>query len=181
MACPLTIDEPFVVTAEISGLLSTANGELRRVTETHVDRRRDPSATDRILRSLPAWFGIERSIRDYVASAAIEDSFLATQDGRTIGVALAKQHFPETAELTLLAVHADVRRSGAGTALVEAVAEAARAAGASQLAVHTVGPSFESEPYAETRAFYRRVGFLPLQELHGIDWDGPTLIFVRHL
>lgn len=181
MACPLTIDEPFVVTAEIGGPLSTANGELRRVTETHVDRRRDPSATDRILRSLPAWFGIERSIRDYVASAATEDSFLATQDGRTIGVALVKQHFPETAELTLLAVHADVRRSGAGTALVEAVAEAARAAGASQLAVHTVGPSFESEPYAETRAFYRRVGFLPLQELHGIDWDGPTLIFVRHL
>lgn len=149
--------------------------------ETYVERRRDPRATDEILRSLPAWFGIEQAIQDYVASTETEDSFVAVQGGRTVGVALLKQHFPETAELTLLAVHADARGSGAGTALVEAVAAAARAAGVSQLAVHTVGPSFESEPYAATRGFYRNVGFRPLQELHGIDWDGPTLILVRHL
>ncbi|CAN5237166.1 hypothetical protein BH11ACT2_BH11ACT2_14590 [soil metagenome] len=53
-----------------------------------IDRRQDPDATDRILRSLPEWFGIEEAIQHYVLSAARLDSFLAVRDGEVVGVAL---------------------------------------------------------------------------------------------
>lgn len=53
--------------------------------------------------------------------------------------------------------------------------------GRTLLSVHPVGPSFENAPYAQTRAFYTRMGFLPLEEHEDLEWPGPTLILVRAL
>ncbi|MFT4217001.1 MAG: hypothetical protein QM619_07410 [Micropruina sp.] len=36
-----------------------------------VERRRDPLAVERVLRTLPDWFGIEEAILGYVAKAEI--------------------------------------------------------------------------------------------------------------
>jgi hypothetical protein len=47
--------------------------------------------------------------------------------------------------------------------------------------VHTVGPSFMDPGYAKTREFYLSLGFVPLQEFRGIDWDGPTLVLAKAL
>jgi coenzyme F420-0:L-glutamate ligase/coenzyme F420-1:gamma-L-glutamate ligase len=46
--------------------------------------------------------------------------------------------------------------------------------------VKTLGPSRESRGYAATRAFYEAVGFVAIEELHGL-WtqDNPTLILVK--
>lgn len=146
-----------------------------------IETRRDPAAVDAILRSLPQWFGDETAIGNYVASAAVLESHLAIRDGSVIGVALVERHFPESAELALIAVHAEERGRGIGTALVNAVVDATRADGAALLQVRTVGASFDDAGYAETRAFYRGLGFVPLQEFAGIDWDGPTLISAKIL
>jgi GNAT superfamily N-acetyltransferase len=146
-----------------------------------VRRERDPGAVEVILRGLPQWFGIEEAIENYVRSAAELDSFLAIRDGNVVGVALVERHFPQSAELSLIAVAASERGSGVGTALVEEVASTLLAEGARLLEVHTVGPSFEDAAYSETRAFYARVGFLPLHEFPALDWDGPTLILIRPL
>lgn len=35
-----------------------------------IDRRQDPAAVDRILRSLPDWFAIEEAVVNYVESAS---------------------------------------------------------------------------------------------------------------
>ncbi|WP_144718834.1 GNAT family N-acetyltransferase [Agrococcus jejuensis] len=143
---------------------------------------RDAAATERILRSLPSWFGIEDALRAYVARTAIADaSLVARIDGEVVGVALVERRPPETAELVLIAVHADHRGDGIGRALVDAAATWAGFAGASSLEVHTVGPSFDDDGYAATRAFYRSCGFLPVREVDGLDWDGPTLILVLPL
>lgn len=146
-----------------------------------IERRQDPAAVDRILRSLPGWFGIEEAIRNYVESASRLDSYLAVAGGEVVGVALADHHFPESAELALIAVHASRRGAGIGAALVDAVEEGLISVDCRLLQVHTVGPSFEDDAYARTRAFYRRSGFLPLQEFDRIDWDGPTLVLVKPL
>lgn len=62
----------------------------------NVLRRADPSGVDRILRSLPDWFGIEEAIVDYVKKARDLESYVAVDDnGRTIGVALITRHFAE--------------------------------------------------------------------------------------
>jgi predicted N-acetyltransferase YhbS len=146
-----------------------------------IERRQDPAAVERILRSLPGWFGIEEAILNYVENAARRDSFLAVMGGKVVGVALVDDHFPESAELAPIAVQTSRRREGIGTALVNAVEEALIINGCRLLQVHTVGPSFEDDAYAQTRAFYRRSGFLPLQEFDRIDWDGPTLVLVKPL
>ena len=146
-----------------------------------IQRRPDPIAVDQVLRSLPAWFGIEDAIVSYVESVSQRDSFLAVVDGKVIGVALVNRHFPESAELTLIAVHAGHRGTGAGKALVHAVSTTLAAEKCRLLQVHTVGPSFEDHAYAQTRAFYRQAGFLPLQEFDRIDWDGPSLVLVKPL
>ena len=137
----------------------------------------------RILEALPDWFGDPAAIDNYVAAA--DDigygSSLATDAGSVLGVALTRRHFAEAAELHLIAVHPDARGKGIGRLLVDAVASGLAADGCVLLSVHTVGPSFHDEPYARTRAFYRHVGFTPLEEHAGLDWPGPTLILVRPL
>lgn len=144
--------------------------------------RRDPAAVERILRSLPTWFGIEEALVAYAKRATIADeSFVALVDDEVVGVALVERGLPETAELALIAVHADHRGDGIGRALVDAAATWAGFAGASLLEVHTVGPSHADDGYAATRAFYRSCGFLPVREVEGLDWDGPTLILVLPL
>lgn len=137
----------------------------------------------RILEALPDWLGDHAAIDHYVSAAddINYDSSLATDAGSVLGVALTRRHFPEAAELHLIAVHPDARGKGVGRYLVNAVASGLATDGCVLLSVHTVGPSFHNEPYAQTRAFYRHVGFTPLEEHDGLDWSGPTLILVRPL
>lgn len=144
-----------------------------------VQRRADPDAVDRLLRGLPDWFGDEDAILGYVADAATLPSYLAVDDGSVRGVALIHRHFPDSAELHLVAVDPAAHRSGIGTALLHALEQDLAGDGVRMLQVHTVGASFLSPGYARTREFYLARGFVPLQEFHGIDWPGPTLVLAK--
>lgn len=135
-----------------------------------IDRGQEPSAVDRILRSLPDWLGIEEAINNYVESASKLDSFLAVMDGEAVGVALIERHFPESAELNLIAVQADKQGRGIGGRLLESITEVLTTDGCQLLQVHTVGPSSEDNAYAQTRRFYLQNGFLPLQEPNRLGW-----------
>jgi ribosomal protein S18 acetylase RimI-like enzyme len=148
-----------------------------------IEYARDPSAVRRILEALPEWFGDPEAIDEYVADAANDDfvSMLARESGTTVGVALVRRHFPESAELHLIAISPDVRGQGAGRALIDGVAADLADDGCVLLSVHTVGPSFDSDSYAQTRSFYRATDFYPLEEHRNLDWSGPTLILVRRL
>ncbi|WP_368835184.1 GNAT family N-acetyltransferase [Kocuria sp. CPCC 205261] len=129
----------------------------------------------RILEALPEWFGIPEAIDGYAADAA-DDSYgrpMALDDGAPVGVVLTRRHFPESAEIHLMAVHPDVRGTGIGRRLVERVVDDLSADGCTLLSVHPVGPSFANAPYAQTRAFYTRMVFLPLEEHEDLEWPGP--------
>lgn len=117
----------------------------------------------------------------YVTAAGEKTSYLAHAAGRVVGVALVDRHFPETVEIHLIAVAANHHGGGVGTALVSAIETDAVADGARLLEVKTVGPSYEDQGYAATRAFYAARGFLSLEELADLDWDGPTLVMVKPL
>ncbi|MGI8418030.1 MAG: GNAT family N-acetyltransferase [Nakamurella sp.] len=86
-----------------------------------VKQARDPSAVDRILRSLPDWFGIEDAIVGYVGDAAELPSYLAVVDGEVVGIALVRRHFPQSAELHLIAVAPTHHNHGVGRTLVRAI------------------------------------------------------------
>ncbi|MHA7271456.1 GNAT family N-acetyltransferase [Arthrobacter sp. HLT1-20] len=149
--------------------------------DIEIQRRQDPSAVDRILRSLPEWFGVEEAIEGFTVSASRQESFLAVVNDLAVGVALLVRHFEESAELTLIAVDANQRGGGVGKALLDALESVLIVDGCQLLQVHTVAPSFEDAAYSQTRAFYLKAGFLPVQEFDRIDWDGPTLVMVKPL
>ncbi len=137
---------------------------------------------ERILRALPDWFGIEESLVQYVADAQRFETLVSMDDtGEVAGFITLRRHFPEAGEVHCLAVLPSHHSRGVGRALVTAVEERLRAAGAAYLQVKTMGPSRPSEFYARTLAFYRAVGFAPLEELHGL-WGGtPCLVLVKRL
>ena len=146
-----------------------------------VVRRQNPEAVRAILASVPEWFGIPEANASYVEAAGRMPSYLAVDGDEVIGVALLEEHFPGSRELHLIAVRRDRHRQGAGRALLAAIEDDLRAAGVSLLEVHTVGPSSDDAGYALTREFYLASGFVAMNELQRIDWDGPTLILVKPL
>lgn len=149
----------------------------------------DPATVRRLLDLLPNWFGIEAANVDYVESAGKLPNYLArpidpaaVTRSEPVGVLLAKRHYPESAEVYLLAVHPQVHRRGVGRALIEALEADLIADGCEFLQVKTLGPSHPDAGYAETRQFYLRLGFRPLEELRGL-WgpNNPCLIMVKQL
>lgn len=163
--------------------LSLTSVAYRHVMTVTVGHGRDAAATARILRGLPEWFGIESAIEGYLRDTDNEalDSYLAIDGGIVVGIALVSWPLPSSPELHLLAVDAGHRGQGIGRLLVGSVAENVRHRGARLLSVHTVGPSFRDDAYAQTRRFYQAVGFIPVKEFENIDWDGPTLVLVQPL
>jgi hypothetical protein len=77
----------------------------------------DPRTVERLLRSLPEWFGIESSLVEYVAAARRMPAYLAWparstgqdqdkdqgQERHPVGALLAQRHFPCSAEIHLIA------------------------------------------------------------------------------
>lgn len=144
-----------------------------------------PDVVDALLRSLPEWFGIESSVVDYVESARELPTYLARPVGpdkqAPVGVLLAMRHFPRAAEIYLLAVDRSMHRSGVGRALVEAFERDLIADGVGLLQVKTLGPSHPDPGYIKTRLFYEAMGFVPLEENHGLWPANPCLIMIKVL
>jgi coenzyme F420-0:L-glutamate ligase / coenzyme F420-1:gamma-L-glutamate ligase len=148
---------------------------------TQVVEISDPAERSRIaeavLRDLPEWFGIEESTREYIEDAAGLPTFAVEPD---LGFVCLKQHTPQAAELYVLGVRRDEHRGGIGRALVTEAEKWCRTHGIRYLQVKTLGPSRPDSGYAAARAFYEAVGFIALEELHGL-WshDNPALILIK--
>ena len=132
------------------------------------------------LDTLPDWFGIPAANDAYVAFVDGHDSWTATApDGAVVGLVSGRRHFPETAEIELLAVRPEWHRAGVGRALVDAFEAFHRAEGVRMIEVKTLGPSNPDEGYARTRAFYLGVGFVPIEELDIWAPENPALLMVK--
>ena len=132
--------------------------------------------TEAVLHDLPDWFGWEDSNQAYIRDAAELPTFVVEPD---LGFLCLKQHTPRAVELYGMGVRRDHHRQGIGAALVDAAECWCRAHGIRYLHVKTMGPSRESSGYGATRAFYDALGFVALEELHGLWGDVPTLLLVK--
>jgi GNAT superfamily N-acetyltransferase len=147
----------------------------------------DAPGCDAVLASLPYFFGDPTGIKDCAKAVRSQNGFVAVFEGRVVGFVTLLFHFPESAEITWMAVHAEHRRSGIGAKLMRAADDSAVGSGAKMLCVMTLGPSV-TEPldandnYDGTRRFYRAQGFVPLRELGLREWnDSHALMLARTL
>jgi GNAT superfamily N-acetyltransferase len=140
------------------------------------------SDIEAILRSLPRWFGIEEALLMYVADSAERPTFAAEAGDHLAGFITMTRHFPESWEVHCIAVAAEYRNAGIGSALLAHAERFAQGQGAKFLQVKTVAHTSPSPEYAETRRFYEARGFIPLEIFPEL-WDSrnPALQLVKFL
>jgi ribosomal protein S18 acetylase RimI-like enzyme len=135
-----------------------------------------------ILRSLPAWFGIEEAIVNYSIQIDNLPTWLACEEEHVIGFVSLKQHTPYAAEVYVMGILSEAHRKGIGRALIGQSQIWLKRQRVEYLQVKTLGPSDNDEGYTRTRAFYESMGFRPLEEIKAI-WgeQNPCLIMVKRL
>jgi GNAT superfamily N-acetyltransferase len=143
----------------------------------------DAPGCDAVIASLPYFFGDPAGVADCAKAVRSQRGAVAKIDAVVAGFVTLEFHFPESAEITWMAVHAQHRRSGIGARLMDAAVHAAAAEGAKMLCVMTLGPSVPedaSDNYEGTRRFYRSQGFVPLREIGLREWnDSHALMLAR--
>ena len=107
---------------------------------------------EKILRALPDWFGIEASLIQYVKD-----------DDDVVGFLTIKKHFSETAEIHCMGILPQYHRKGIGKLLIKELENYLKDDGLKILQVKTVSADRDCSAYAKTRAFYKAVGFIPLE------------------
>jgi GNAT superfamily N-acetyltransferase len=135
-----------------------------------------------ILRSLPAWFGIEKDIILYSTEIDKLPTWLACEEEHVIGFVSLKQNTPYAAEIFVMGILPVSHRKGIGKALINSAQEWLKSCSVEYLQVKTLGTSRSDAGYAKTRAFYEAMEFRPLEEFKQIwDEDNPCLIMVKKI
>jgi ribosomal protein S18 acetylase RimI-like enzyme len=126
----------------------------------------DAQACDAIIASLPEWFGMQEGIEECARAVRTQPGLVFERNGRVIGFLTVARPSASTAQISWLAVHAEERGRGAGTALVERLTADLSSEGVRLLVVETLSDREDTGPeYAATRAFYLARGFSPAAEL----------------
>jgi GNAT superfamily N-acetyltransferase len=144
-----------------------------------LDRADDCEA---VLRSLPMWFGIERALLMYARDSATMTTFALSEGPRLVGFLTLREHFPDAWEIHCIAVRADARGQGHGSRLLAHAEAWLKGRGVQFLQVKTVAATSPSKEYGETREFYRRRGFTPIEVFPTL-WDphNPALQSIKVL
>ena len=138
--------------------------------------------TQKIMHSLPKWFSPPEDIEKKAIIHRNYPFIAAYDDDMPIGFAALKIHNEYTADIYNIGVLEQYHRQGIGRRLLEAIERYCSGCGYLYLTVKTLDSSAEYEPYDRTRAFYKKVGFIPL-EVFSTFWneDNPCLFLVKRL
>lgn len=135
-----------------------------------------------ILVTLPHWFGIPQSNAAYAHEVESLAMLGAEEGGRVIGFLALKQHTPYATEIVVMGVRPEFHRRGAGAALIRHAEELLRRGGVPFLTVKTRSDSRPDEGYLRTLAFYRAMGFVPVEEFPTLwDAENPALMLIKAL
>lgn len=135
-----------------------------------------------IIESLPAWFGIPEANEEYVQGVAETDFYTAYMFEKEVGFFSIISHFKETSEIYVCGVLPDFHRLGIGKKLLRKSEEDLRKQKKKFLTVKTLSSSHPDKGYALTREFYKKNGFVPVEEFKTL-WGeaNPCLFLVKSL
>lgn len=140
------------------------------------------SITNSILRELPEWFGIEEGIVEYVNGVKNTDYYVAYDLNIPIGFISIKSNNIYTSEIYVIGVKKEYQNRGIGKMFLEISQQVLINNKVKFIMVKTLGESHPDKHYKNTREFYNKAGFYPLEETNEI-WGekNPCLIMVRCL
>ena len=121
------------------------------------------SQCERVLRTLPRWFGIEKSLLEYARNTRAMTTFVAELEGEVVAFISLQQHFSSAWEVNCIAVDATHRCLGLGKRLHEKAESWLVSQRATLLQVKTLAETHPSSEYAQTRAFYNAIGYKALE------------------
>ncbi len=138
--------------------------------------------TNDILRALPDWFGIEKSIVDYEADVQEMPFWAVFENSMPVGFLAVKEHFENSAEIIVMGVLSDNHRKGFGELLVSESEKYLISNNFDFYQVKTLSDSHPHKGYAKTREFYLSCGFKPLEEFKTL-WgeSNPALLMIKKL
>ncbi|MEO0561985.1 MAG: GNAT family N-acetyltransferase [Chloroflexota bacterium] len=135
-----------------------------------------------ILRALPRWFGIDEATQHYIDFVDDNLTFIAEVEDQAVGFLSVARPFPAAAEIYVMGVLPDYHGQGIGRTLIAQAEAHLRADRVRFLQVKTLSEQHPSPEYAQTRAFYTKMGFTPLQVFPEL-WsaDNPCLQMIKTL
>lgn len=137
---------------------------------------------DQILRALPLWFGIESAIVDYVNDIKPMETWAIEIDAKIIGFASINKHNEYTAEIHVMGILEAYHRQGLGKKILQSCEISLGQQGFKYLTVKTLSDSRPNNEYDQTREFYLKYGFIPIEEFKTL-WgeDNPCLMLIKNL
>lgn len=147
-----------------------------------VDSNIKSEICEMVLRSLPEWFGIEESIKEYVHGVK-ESYFMSVYIGNIpIGFISLIEHNEYTSEIYVLGILPEFHNKGIGRKLILKVEEYLIHSNKKFLTVKTLSDSHPDKHYKKTRNFYNAMGFYPIEEFKTL-WGeaNPCLFMLKEL
>ncbi|MGE0632739.1 MAG: GNAT family N-acetyltransferase [Pseudobdellovibrionaceae bacterium] len=141
-----------------------------------------PEICEKVLRSLPEWFGIESAILDYIKDVERMPMLVAKVESETVGFLSLNLHNKYTAEIHVMGVLPQFHRKKVGRELIHAAEKYLDNKGFKYLSVKTLSESRPNEEYDRTRNFYYGTGFMPVEEFKTL-WGehNPCLLLIKNV
>ncbi|PKR78755.1 GNAT family N-acetyltransferase [Halalkalibacillus sediminis] len=138
--------------------------------------------TNYILRQLPEWFGIEEAIVNYVNNVVNTEFYVYNISEQPVGLIGVQSNNKYTSEVYVMAILKEYQNRGIGKELLDSVEDDLKNKNIKFLMVKTLGDSHPDKYYKNTREFYFKTGFYPLEEIKEI-WgkENPCLIMAKNL
>ncbi len=135
-----------------------------------------------ILRSLPEWFGIPEAVTAYIDEVRGMDTWVADLNGKPCGFISINRPNEFAAEIHVMGVCKECHGKGIGSELLSRAEAALVARNYRFLQVKTLSPARKNEEYAQTRKFYLKNGFSPVEEFKTL-WGeaNPCLQMIKSL
>ena len=147
-----------------------------------ISKEEKSNIANSILRQLPEWFGIEEAILEYVQGVKETDVYVCYISEKTVGLISVKANNEFTHEIFLMSIIKGFQNRGIGKKLLKVVQDSLKDSKVKFLMVKTLGESHPDKYNKNTREFYHKAGFYPLEENFDI-WgrQTPCLLMVKNI
>ena len=146
------------------------------------DENEKKKITKDVLTDLPEWFGIPESVTEYIEESSKMVYYACFDNEDPVGLLAINTTSECTAEIYVMGIKKKYHRRGIGKQLFEKCMKWCKDNGYEFLQVKTLDSANPDKYYAETRKYYRAMGFKPFETFKTL-WDpsNPCLVMIMNV